>query len=146
MQSSIGNAFVFGSEIKELEAVTGLSAEAFTETREPAHSVLKTSVSGCYFYSGGKCQIYDVRPFDCRLFPFDVYQRADGKLVWIVYNNICPERFDIAKYFLAAKELMRGMKLSRSQLELYTKKKSLSSEPGSFVELDPVDIDDMLME
>ncbi|MBM3210755.1 YkgJ family cysteine cluster protein [Candidatus Poribacteria bacterium] len=46
----------------------------------------------------GLCQIHNVKPIDCRLFPFDVVN-SDGKFFWIVREIGCPilnreERFE----------------------------------------------------
>jgi len=38
--------------------------------------------------SGKRCLIYSERPICCRLFPLDIYVKAE-KLVWIIYND-CP--------------------------------------------------------
>ena len=38
----------------------------------------------CVFWNNG-CQIYEHRPFDCRIFPFDV-DYIDGEFYWIVYS------------------------------------------------------------
>ena len=41
----------------------------------------------CPFFSKalGVCEIYPVRPVDCRLFPLDLALR-DGRCWWVVYN------------------------------------------------------------
>jgi Fe-S-cluster containining protein len=140
MQNLIGNAFLFEAEIQELVAVTKLPVHAFAESREPEHHVLKISNEGCVFYNDGKCQVYETRPFDCRLFPFDVKQRTDGQLVWIVYHDICHEKFNAWEYFETAKTLLEKMRPTRAELERYTKKKSLSSDRRRFLELGPVEL------
>lgn len=47
-----------------------------------------TDLQGCYFYNGDKCTIYEQRPIDCRLFPFDI-AFIDGEYQLIHYNNLC---------------------------------------------------------
>ncbi|MBP3339106.1 MAG: YkgJ family cysteine cluster protein [Lachnospiraceae bacterium] len=42
---------------------------------------------GCIFYVNNKCSIYDYRPIDCRLFPFD-FKEIDGEYWLIYYNSI----------------------------------------------------------
>lgn len=44
----------------------------------------KNSSNHCIFWNG-KCEIYDFRPLDCRLFPFDL-DIIDGEFYWIVYS------------------------------------------------------------
>lgn len=46
----------------------------------------------CIFWDKERgCTIYQDRPFDCRLFPFDIY-KIDGDYTWIVYS--CNEDSD----------------------------------------------------
>ncbi|MCV0393055.1 MAG: YkgJ family cysteine cluster protein [Nitrosopumilus sp.] len=40
----------------------------------------------CVFWDTEKgCTVYSERPFDCKVFPFDIY-KIDGKYTWIVYS------------------------------------------------------------
>lgn len=75
-------------------------------TWSPVESVMDPAVPGqmptlkqrsncCQFYRGGKCTIHDIRPLDCRLFPFDLMQ-AKGDLYLIAHTAFCPEGFDIS--------------------------------------------------
>lgn len=45
--------------------------------------------SACYFYKDCKCMIYDIRPIDCRIFPYDIKLEKDGNyyLVYYLANN-----------------------------------------------------------
>ena len=44
---------------------------------------------GCMFLDrSGRCLKYDDRPFECRIFPYDI-TRIGGKLQWIVWE-VCP--------------------------------------------------------
>ena len=46
----------------------------------------KSKSEECVFWDKEKgCTIYQERPFDCRLFPFDIY-KIDGEYTWIVYS------------------------------------------------------------
>ena len=42
---------------------------------------------GCVFFKNNGCTIYENRPIDCRLFPFD-FKEIDGEYWLIYYNNI----------------------------------------------------------
>lgn len=46
----------------------------------------KKGSTECVFYDSENkmCSIYENRPFDCRLFPFDIAQ-IDGKSMWILF-------------------------------------------------------------
>ncbi len=40
---------------------------------------------GCYFYQNNKCQIYQYRSIDCKLFPYDIILEEDGKYYLVCY-------------------------------------------------------------
>ena len=45
----------------------------------------------CYFYQNNECSIYNVRPLDCRIFPFDLKKNQYGNYDLVVYytKKIC---------------------------------------------------------
>ncbi len=43
---------------------------------------------GCIFFQNNKCSIYEHRPIDCRLFPFD-FKEINGEYWVVYYNKIC---------------------------------------------------------
>ncbi len=43
---------------------------------------------GCIFFQNNRCSIYNERPLDCRLFPFD-FKEKDGEYWIVYYNNVC---------------------------------------------------------
>lgn len=36
---------------------------------------IKTFNNECVFYKNGKCIIYDYRPIDCKLYPYDIIKK-----------------------------------------------------------------------
>lgn len=42
---------------------------------------------GCYFYKNNKCTIYDIRPIDCRIFPYDIKLEKDGNYYLVYYTT-----------------------------------------------------------
>lgn len=42
----------------------------------------------CIFLKRNRCSVYDKRPFECRIFPFNTEKR-NGKIVWVLYST-CP--------------------------------------------------------
>ncbi len=50
--------------------------------------LLKTKDNHCIFYKDGKCDIYDCRPVDCRLFPFDIIKK-DYNYYLVLYLLDC---------------------------------------------------------
>lgn len=53
----------------------------------------KNDTNECVFWDGatGGCQIYESRPIDCRMYPFDIFYVNDA-YHWIVYS--CNEKSD----------------------------------------------------
>lgn len=53
--------------------------------------------NACYFYQDSKCSIYDVRPIDCRIFPYDVKLESDGNyyLVYYLANDCEVKNMDL---------------------------------------------------
>lgn len=48
-----------------------------------------TASGACVFQGvGGQCQVYADRPFECRIFPFDI-QQIENRLVWVIWAA-CP--------------------------------------------------------
>ena len=53
--------------------------------------------NACHFYKDCKCTIYDVRPIDCRIFPYDIKLEKDGNyyLIYYLTNNCEVRNIDI---------------------------------------------------
>ncbi len=51
----------------------------------------KENSNECLFWDSEKerCSIYENRPFDCRLFPFDIHE-IDGRYMWVI-NSCNPD-------------------------------------------------------
>lgn len=67
------------------------------------------------FFVNNKCSIYECRPIDCRLFPFD-FKEIDGEYWLVCYNsvNICkalPTNNDEIKNFAHNVRLLLDMLL-----------------------------------
>lgn len=59
----------------------------FIKINDEAFNIL--SYNGvCPFYDSNKCSIYDIRPADCRLFPYDL-KEIGGKYYLIQYDLPC---------------------------------------------------------
>ena len=41
--------------------------------------------TACHFYKDCKCTIYDIRPIDCRIFPYDIKLENDGNYYLVYY-------------------------------------------------------------
>lgn len=45
------------------------------------------NTNACYFYRDNKCTIYDIRPIDCRIFPYDIKLEKDGNYYLVYYKS-----------------------------------------------------------
>lgn len=41
----------------------------------------------CYFYRNNQCTIYEIRPIDCRIFPYDIKLENDGNYYLVYYKS-----------------------------------------------------------
>lgn len=61
--------------------------------------------NSCYFYKDCKCSIYNIRPIDCRIFPYDIKLEKDGNYYLVYYlsdncaiKNISLDNLKIVSY------------------------------------------------
>ena len=135
----VANPPLLPHEGEMIAAVTGLGIDEFTESTVPEGNglAIKRAGAGGYFYQGGRCAIYSARPFDCRIFPFDVIEH-EGELHWIVYTNLCPVDFDYNRYLASAKEVLRDSNVSEEELVAFTRHGRDVMAPHPFRVLEPV--------
>lgn len=73
-------------KINQIEFCESRSQNLYQMKRRP---IAGTNLNGCHFYDGQRCTIYNERPIDCRLFPFDI-AFLEGEYKLIYYTSICP--------------------------------------------------------
>lgn len=88
---SFSGANLLPSEFIKIKAKTGQKEFANTVTYNniPTQVIKKKQNSDeCIFWDSEKecCTIYENRPFDCKLFPFDIHE-INGKYMWVI--NTC---------------------------------------------------------
>jgi len=94
-------------DVANIERYANVASSAFSvPANEAGVRRMLNGETGCYFYRHGKCVVYDARPIDCRLFPFDIIEKPDGRLVWIAYMSICPTQYDPTDYFDKVRRLL----------------------------------------
>jgi Fe-S-cluster containining protein len=69
-------------------------------------NIITNSDGSCIFHKGNKCKIYDIRPFDCQIFPLDIF-KIGSQFCWVAYETFCGK--DIAWGYVLA----HGEKLLR---------------------------------
>ena len=137
--SSIDNAIVFSEEITQIEKFSGLVRADFLQVgrylEDHPFQTLNNNESGCLFHRAGQCEVYQVRPLDCRMFPFDIIEDEDGKLRWIVYADLCPVDFD---YRPAYEHLKRFFDLSEEMAWAYCEADAPGMENNAYIKLERV--------
>lgn len=74
---------------KEVDVIGTRYANFFDKTETSLYA-LKVIDNTCIFYKENQCMIYDIRPLDCRLYPFDII-KEDNKYYLIMYKLDCIE-------------------------------------------------------
>lgn len=138
--SEIDNAIVFNDEIDQIEKFSGVRREEFLQVGRypedgPYQTLNHNGESGCYFHNSRRCEIYSVRPLDCRFFPFDIIEDDSGNLRWIIYTGLCPKDFDFQESF---DHLKAFFDLPKDLALAYSKGKAPGMEANHYLVLDPV--------
>ncbi|SRR5258706_6919226 len=106
---------VFPVEVDAISQATSLlPAEFATPDDSSSYSWLQSTQDGCVFLRLGRCQVYDVRPLDCRLFPLDLVELRNGQIAWIAYTSICPTSYDPEPLLRNAKALLQNSPIDMS--------------------------------
>lgn len=81
--------FVSIDEFEKIKIATGRDDfVTYREINNAIKHIMKTKekTNECVFFDAEKgCTIYQNRPFDCKIFPFDIY-KINGEFTWIVYS------------------------------------------------------------
>ena len=89
---SIDMPILLPFEAKNISSVTKRSIETFAEKKTNNLYQMKRVDNDpkkeCIFFQNSRCSIYNNRPVDCRLFPFD-FKEIDGEYWVIYYNKAC---------------------------------------------------------
>ena len=89
--TSFPSPMLFSQDLINLQSIGKGGAEFIKETITNGIKIRtirkKNNSTTCTFWDENekKCSIYNHRPFDCRIYPFDIYL-IDGKYHWIVYS------------------------------------------------------------
>ncbi len=105
---TVDKAMLTLEDIHTISKRTGLKPAEFSVPSKRSLSYMKVRNSECYFYQNKKCVIYDVRPLDCRLFPFDI-QRYKNQLVLVWYHTACPKRINAEAYEEKVESLLHNL-------------------------------------
>ncbi len=70
-------------------------------TEQDGYLVLKNKERHCFFLKNGRCQIYDIRPAGCRVYPLVL----DLNLECVVWHEFCPHRNEF-EYDAVAEQIL----------------------------------------
>lgn len=89
--NKIDMPIILPTEIERIQALSRRPKDEFakkiTNNLYQMRRVKDEEENGCIFFINHSCSIYDVRPIDCRLFPFD-FKEIEGEYWLIYYNDI----------------------------------------------------------
>lgn len=105
----IDSPMILPNEAKEIAKATNQEISEFADEVDFASMYndkslkmlyqMKRNKNGncCRFYKDCKCSIYDIRPIDCRIFPYDIKLEKDGEyyLVYYLSNNCEIKNIDL---------------------------------------------------
>lgn len=138
----IPRAFLFGKEAEKLRVRLGVRANLVVDVKcggEVVH-VIEATERGCALLGAGRCLIYEHRPLDCQLFPFDVQEDEHGRLVWVLYTSECTLGHARMHEFETARTRLVALAPSEGQLRRYARygREFLSAVP--MLVLGPVEV------
>ena len=96
-----------------------IKPEAFSKKVSVNLYQMKHSNEGCYFYKNGKCTIYDQRPIDCRLFPFDLKLSKNKKLQIVLYTSVCELPLNMEFEYLDVVKLVKMLEPHQIEFAKY---------------------------
>lgn len=89
---SIDMPILLPFEAKTIASITKKSIDSFAEKKTNNLYQMKRKDGDpkkeCIFFQNSRCSIYNNRPVDCRMFPFD-FKEIDGEYWVIYYNKVC---------------------------------------------------------
>ena len=100
--TNVDAPMILPSEAKAISEKMNIGKEEFANkiefskmyndsTLKDLYQLKKQKDNACYFYRDNKCTIYDIRPIDCRIFPYDVKLEKDGQYYLVYYKTeTCP--------------------------------------------------------
>jgi len=86
--TTFASPLIFNSDLLKIKSVTNEKFFEFIKVNDKKMMALtkKKDSSSCHFWdSKVGCRIYQHRPLECRMFPFDIH-KIDNEYRWVVYT------------------------------------------------------------
>jgi len=78
----------YGLQVDDFATTIDLGKKEKNKSLKTLYQLKKDPSTGiCSFYKNNQCKIYEDRPIDCRIFPFDIKLKKDGRCYLIHYNS-----------------------------------------------------------
>ncbi len=123
LESPIIPPFLTDYDVKAIKRNVPMEENLFmTKTSSPDGMVRSVRFKNrkCIFFQKGRCQIYNWRPLDCRLFPVDVHFER-GNFFWIVYDFCQLSENELGKLLSYARSEILPLFRDKQELMQYYK-------------------------
>lgn len=137
-------AILLFGEANKIENTLKEKQDNFSIAREDLGSgvrIIRTDSKGCYFYRHGRCDIYETRPLDCRLFPFDLTEE-DGRLILIGYKSLGPFQFSKDLYIQNLEKAASVLSFFKEDILTYSRLTFPVMDREPYIELAEIQISD----
>lgn len=95
---NVDSPMILPSEIEAISKATKIDKNLFAtkiefskmyndDSLKDLYQMKRKKNDNCYFYKDNKCSIYDIRPIDCRIFPYDIKLEKDGGYYLVYYKS-----------------------------------------------------------
>lgn len=95
---------------KKSQKLSNFSKQVGKSQIRQVHKNSSQGTEHCYFYdcAGKQCRIYENRPTDCRLFPFDIKLKKNTDEYWVgYYNELCDRNLPDKDVMIGYAHLLR---------------------------------------
>ncbi len=122
--TSISSPLLFPTDLAKLKAIKKDGKKYVSEVKIKGKTVKtikkKENITECTFWNSEtkKCSIYDNRPFDCMIYPFDICL-INGKYHWIVYSCNSKSDWKWSESYLHLFETSDQFKEILENIEIY---------------------------
>lgn len=95
---SVDSPMMLPNEVEAISAALKINKDDFSNkigfskmygdiALKDLYQMKRNSNDACFFYKNNQCTIYDIRPIDCRLFPYDIKLEKDGNYYLVYYKS-----------------------------------------------------------
>jgi Fe-S-cluster containining protein len=134
--TSFSSPLLFPTDLEKLQTIGKNNEKYVKEVRIRGKWVKslnkKKDSAECIFWdnSNQKCSIYKNRPFDCMIYPFDIFA-IDGKYYWVVYSCNKNSNWKWSESFLQLYENSKEFQEIIENLDSYHSHVASEKSPGS---------------